>query len=133
MFKKGDKVRLSVPCPELDKIMGIKVGDTGICLNDQEDDMVHVQFGVVDQYTLCSRLNYELTPLSIDEAIAHCVEIAQKESCTQCAKDHQQLADWLMELKDLRAELNDNAIYIAELEAEISKLNAQHMTRSDVE
>lgn len=46
---------------------------------------------------------------------------------------HQQLADWLMELKDLRAELNDNAVYIAELEAEISKLNAQHMTRSDVE
>ncbi len=60
--------------------------------------------------------------LSLDEAIAHCLEVAEQnedkadkydradewenaeaENCLQCATDHKQLAEWLMELIELRA------------------------------
>lgn len=64
-----------------------------------------------------------MSKLTLDEAIKHCLEVAeqndaqaekwQKESgeqwgkttvCRECAADHRQLAEWLMELKDLREE-----------------------------
>lgn len=56
--------------------------------------------------------------MTIDEAIAHCLEVAEKEeqfcvqddiSCrfqkshAECAADHRQLAEWLTELKELRS------------------------------
>jgi predicted RNase H-like nuclease (RuvC/YqgF family) len=60
--------------------------------------------------------------ISLDEAIAHCLEVAEQnedkadkydraeewenaeaENCLQCATDHKQLAEWLKELKELRA------------------------------
>ena len=55
--------------------------------------------------------------MTIDEAIKHCLEVAEKEeqfcvqddrSClfqkshAECAADHRQLAEWLTELKELR-------------------------------
>jgi hypothetical protein len=61
--------------------------------------------------------------MTIDEAISHCLEVAEqkdiesltdrwndgdewsesiKENCKQCAADHRQLAEWLTELKELR-------------------------------
>ena len=39
--------------------------------------------------------------MTLDEAIVHAQEVADK-GCEQCARDHQQLADWLKELKKLR-------------------------------
>ena len=38
--------------------------------------------------------------MTLDEAIKHC----QEKSCnnTECAKDHQQLGEWLIELKHYR-------------------------------
>ncbi|MEE3385194.1 MAG: hypothetical protein VZR36_08950 [Prevotella sp.] len=39
--------------------------------------------------------------MTLDEAIQHAQEIADK-GCDQCAKDHQQLAEWLTELKKRR-------------------------------
>ena len=70
--------------------------------------------------------------MTLDEAIADALHIAEgqdkcaeisvsdhaKERMSACAADHRQLAQWLMELKDLRVELNDNGVYIGELEAE---------------
>lgn len=48
--------------------------------------------------------------MTLDEAIKHCLEVAEEhtkynsfggfESCDECAKEHRQLAEWLMELKD---------------------------------
>ena len=35
----------------------------------------------------------------LDEAINHCKE---KEDCTECGKEHQQLRKWLEELKERR-------------------------------
>lgn len=61
--------------------------------------------------------------MTIDEAIKHCEEVAEKNeaqaekwqeeggeewgkttACRECASDHRQLAAWLRELKDLREE-----------------------------
>lgn len=39
--------------------------------------------------------------MTLDEAIIHAEERA-KEDCSNCAKEHQQLAEWLKELKMLR-------------------------------
>ena len=38
--------------------------------------------------------------MTLDEAIKHAEEVAKE--CTPCGRDHQQLADWLNELRDLR-------------------------------
>ena len=40
--------------------------------------------------------------ISIDEAILHCEEVAEKCSGSQCGTDHRQLAEWLKELKRLK-------------------------------
>ena len=62
--------------------------------------------------------------MTIDEAISHALEVAEryermehshddklKEECLQCAADHRQLAEWLRELKELREE---NKVLISE-------------------
>lgn len=58
---------------------------------------------------------------SIDDAIQHCIEVAEKnekqanwfwgkegnpnyEKCLECASDHRQLAEWLKELKRYKDE-----------------------------
>ena len=46
--------------------------------------------------------------LSIDEAIAHAREVASRKfddrvHCIKCAEEHEQLAEWLEELKAYRA------------------------------
>ena len=46
--------------------------------------------------------------LSIDEAIAHAKEVASRKfddrvHCIRCAEEHEQLAEWLEELKAYRA------------------------------
>ena len=72
--------------------------------------------------------------MTIDEAIAHALEVAGEqqeradsaelidildgldvESCKECAADHRQLAEWLQELKEakrlLKAAVEDFAVY----------------------
>lgn len=62
-----------------------------------------------------------MSELTLDEAIKHCLEVAEqkehdsiattgdheldiamKEGCIQCAADHRQLAEWLQELRAYR-------------------------------
>ena len=50
--------------------------------------------------------------LSIDEAIAHAREVASRKfddrvHCISCAEEHEQLAEWLEELKALREEKSE--------------------------
>lgn len=67
-----------------------------------------------------------MSKLTLDEAIKHCLEVAEQNEkkaeyrprmdyydeiesrtdCLECAADHRQLAEWLIELKRARAELN---------------------------
>lgn len=49
--------------------------------------------------------------MTIDEAIRHCEEVAEKMNDCECAADHRQLAEWLTELKGLREE---NKVLISE-------------------
>ena len=81
-----------------------------------------------------------MNKLTLDEAISHALEVAGEqqeradsaelidildgldvESCKECAADHRQLAEWLMELKDLRAEQNDQYVFIHELMSELKE------------
>jgi hypothetical protein len=81
-----------------------------------------------------------MSKLTLDEAIKHCLEVAEKNetqadkwqeeggeewgkttACRECAADHRQLAEWLMELKDLRAEQNDQYVFIHELMSELKE------------
>ena len=83
-----------------------------------------------------------MSGLTLDEAIKHCLEVAEQNNmqankigrqligsaidkyatdCRECAADHRQLAEWLMELKDLRAEQNDQYVFIHELVSELKE------------
>ena len=58
MFHKNDKVELIIPCNQTDELMKIKVGDIGICISDENDDMIFVDFGDTTKpgWILTSRL-----------------------------------------------------------------------------
>ena len=46
--------------------------------------------------------------MTLDEAISHCLE--QSKDCTECAKEHFQLALWLKELKMYRELADENKL-----------------------
>lgn len=71
-----------------------------------------------------------MSELTLDDAIKHCLEVAEQNdaqaekwreeggeewgkttACRECAAEHRQLAEWLTELKDLREE---NKVLISE-------------------
>ena len=81
-----------------------------------------------------------MSKLTLEEAISHCLEVAEQNetqadkwqeedgeqwgkttACRECAADHRQLAEWLMELKDLKAEQNDQYVFIHELMSELKE------------
>ena len=73
--------------------------------------------------------------LSIDEAIAHAREVASRKfddrvHCISCAEEHEQLAEWLEELKAYReigtVEGYKNAIECYTKEYTIRKSNVQY-------
>lgn len=47
-----------------------------------------------------TRIVPERKPMTLDEAIEHCEEVATK-NCSECAEEHKQLANWLRTLKYL--------------------------------
>ena len=81
-----------------------------------------------------------MSKLTLDTAIKNCLEVAEQNdaqaekwreeggeqwgkttACRECAADHRQLAEWLMELKDLKAEQNDQYVFIHELMSELKE------------
>lgn len=66
--------------------------------------------------------------MTIDEAIQHCLDVAKQcdsykvEIEYKCGEEHRQLAQWLMELKDLRGAQNDQCAFFDELMDEHRKL-----------
>lgn len=42
--------------------------------------------------------------MNLDDAIAHCKEVAESTTCIDCKNEHLQLAVWLLELKKRRSE-----------------------------
>ena len=41
--------------------------------------------------------------MTLEEAIIHCIEVASSR-CDECGHEHQQLAEWLQELKLRKSE-----------------------------
>ena len=78
-------------------------------------------------------MNNDNEIISIDEAIKHCYEVADKK-CDDCGKEHLQLAKWLEELKESRETINRQK---AEKEAMLSHIkclqyeNDKLRTRND--
>lgn len=72
--------------------------------------------------------------MTLEEAIQHCKDEAHvlfqhsakhrtgtEDSCYECAKDHEQLAEWLTELQEKRCKVIVQANRINELEAEVQE------------
>lgn len=51
-------------------------------------------------------------PMTLDFAIEHAEETAKRKAGTECGSQHQQLADWLKELREYR-KMYPNAVKIA--------------------
>lgn len=61
--------------------------------------------------------------MTLDEAISHAMNRANQD-CSECAKEHKQLADWLMELKGYRESFYSNCIVEA-IKAKIHNKNCK--------
>lgn len=104
-----------------------------------------------------------MSKLTLEEAISHCLEVAEKNEidaityknckeiktnmyekltaekaendCQECAADHRQLAEWLMELKEakrlLKLALNDFEIIESNLEYDEHCVIKTHSIRCD--
>lgn len=44
----------------------------------------------------------DVDKMTLDEAIDHAEEQSCKLGCTECGKEHKQLAEWLKELREIR-------------------------------
>ena len=81
-----------------------------------------------------------MSKLTLEEAIKHCEVVAEQEECfinyphsdivlgdldiesrKHYVAEQKQLAEWLMELKDLRAEQNEQYVFIHELMSELKE------------
>ena len=77
--------------------------------------------------------------MTIDEAISHAREVASRKfddrvHCISCAEEHEQLAEWLEELKALREEKSEFQIYakdIAEANYEMGMENGYNKAIDD--
>lgn len=59
-------------------------------------------FEIVMHWLDCEGSDF-MSFIRLDEAIEHCKEVASnKETCRDCANEHFQLMNWLIELKKLR-------------------------------
>ena len=65
--------------------------------------------------------------MDINEAIQHCLDIAKQcdlykvEIEYKCGEEHRRIADWLMELKDLRGAQDDQYVFIRDLMDELKE------------
>ena len=73
--------------------------------------------------------------MDIREAIRHCREVVNLETshgaCSECAKDHKQLADWLTQLKQIAEIFNCDLDNTAQLKELCDKLRDWHQAEQD--
>lgn len=74
----------------------------------------------------------EANDMTLDEAIAHCDEVAG--ACdTECRREHKQLADWLRELKDRRRYQGGDAAAMREALTKVNEWMAHRIATGGFE
>lgn len=68
--------------------------------------------------------------MTLDEAIQHCEDVAASNTCADCASEHEQLAAWLKELKDYRANYERKAAELQGIDAQLlEQINIDELRR----
>lgn len=69
--------------------------------------------------------------MSIDEAITHCLEVADGQTaqgkCPECAMEHRQLADWLTDYKRLKERESEESKYKRAFKVACELLNDDYL------
>ena len=73
----------------------------GVSSGNVSHKIAHLKYAIINIAESLESSNHRDKGMTLDEAIQHAQEVADS-GCDQCTKDHQQLADWLRELKELR-------------------------------
>ena len=122
-MQKGDKVRLVKSCPELDKIMGVSVGDIGVCIGDLEEDMIDVKFGEQKYpFILCSRLEIVKDNLSTKENEFNCMKEYSIQLKEQLARQDEIIKNLKNEVMLLKQDMGKYVIKSNSLDEDIKNL-----------
>ena len=63
--------------------------------SDIYSDVFEINAEVVKHQVVRKGIKTRGTAMTLDEAIAHAEEVAGEDPCTECSKEHGQLAEWL--------------------------------------
>ena len=122
-MQKGDKVRLVKSCPELDAIMGVSVGDIGVCIRDSDEDMIDVKFGKQKYpFILCSRLEIVKDNLSTKENEFNCRKEYSIQLKEQLARQDEIIKNLKNEVVLLKQDINKYVIKSNSLDEDIKNL-----------
>jgi hypothetical protein len=122
-MQKGDKVRLVKSCPELDEIMGVSVGDIGVCIGDSDEDMINVKFGKQKYpFILCSRLEIVKDNLSTEGNEFNCREEYSLQLKEQLARQEEIIKNLKNEVMLLKQDVNKCVAKSNSLDEDIKNL-----------
>lgn len=121
-MQKGDKVRLIRSCPELDEIMGVSVGDIGVCISDSDEDMIYVKFGKQKYPVMCYRLEIVKDNLSTTENEFNYIKEYTIQLEEQLAKQDEIIKGLKSEVMSLKQDMNKYLIKSNSLDEDIKNL-----------
>lgn len=121
-MQKGDKVRLIKSCPELDEIMGVSVGDIGVCISDSDEDMIYVKFGKQKYPVMCYRLETVKDNLSTKENEFNCMKEYSIQLNEQLARQDEIIKNLKNEVMLLKQGINEYVTKSNNLDEDIKNL-----------
>lgn len=121
-MQKGDKVRLIKSCPELDEIMGVSVGDIGVCISDPDEDMIYVKFGKQKYPVMCYRLEIVKDNLSTKENEFNCMKEYSIQLEEQLARQDEIIKGLKSDVMLLKQDMNKYLIKSNSLDEDIKNL-----------
>ena len=69
---------------------------------DIYSDVFEINAEVIKHQVVRKGIKTRGTAMTMDEAIAHAEEVAERNPCTECSKEHGQLAEWLRMLDGIQ-------------------------------
>lgn len=122
-MQKGDTVKLIKSCPELDILMGVSVGDIGVCISDSDEDMINVKFGKQKYpFILCSRLEIVKDNSSTNENEFNCIKEYTLQLKEQLAKQDEIIQSLKSDVMLLKQDINKYFIKSNSLDEDIKNL-----------